>query len=73
MSPRDTETQSGRSEEVVIPFGKYRGKSLGEIADADLLYLDWLNGLDNLKPRLMKAVADLCARRAREIDSMLED
>lgn len=30
-------------EDMVMPFGKYRGRTLGWIADANILYLDWLN------------------------------
>jgi len=59
--------------EVVITFGKYRGKTLGEIADADLLYLYWLNGRNGLKPeRLKDAVADICNRSSREIESLID-
>lgn len=59
-----------KSEDVIVSFGKYRGKTLGEIAAADMLYLDWLNGRD-LRPPLLEAVADLCERFGHEIDAEL--
>jgi len=62
-----------KSEDVVMPFGKYKGRSLGEIADEDLLYLDYVNGFEDLRPPLLQAVADICARRGREIDALLSD
>jgi uncharacterized protein (DUF3820 family) len=49
-----------QAEQTPMPFGKYKGQTLGAIADADVLYLDWLNGLDNLKPPLLMAVATIC-------------
>lgn len=59
---------------MVMPFGKYRGKTLGEIADADILYLDWLNGQEIKSPALLKAIAQICADRSHEIDrAMGED
>jgi len=39
-----------------MPWGKYRGMTLGEIARTDPGYLDWLGGLDNLKPSMRAAV-----------------
>ena len=60
-----------RSEDVVMPLGKYKGRTLGEIADEDLLSLDWLNGLEDLRPPLLQAVADICTRFSHEIDSLL--
>lgn len=62
-----------QAEAVVIQFGKHKGKRLGDIADADLLYLDYLNGLDLRSPRLLEAVATICAARAREIEETVFD
>ena len=61
------------SEDVVMPFGKHKGRTLGQIGDEDILYLDWLNGLDNLRPPLREAVADVCERRQHEIESAMAD
>jgi uncharacterized protein (DUF3820 family) len=57
---------------VIMPFGKYSGRTLGEITHADLLYLDWLNGRDNLRDPLLTAVALICAERSAEIDSLVD-
>jgi len=61
----------GDAEDYVMPFGKYKGRTLGQIGDDDILYLDWLNGLDDLSEPLMIAVADVCARRSHEIDGAI--
>jgi uncharacterized protein (DUF3820 family) len=43
---------------VVMPFGKHRGKTLGDILDQDAAYLDWLyDKCDNLQ--LQAAVATI--------------
>ena len=59
-------------EDVVMPFGKYKGRTLGWIADNDLLYLDWLASAEIRGHRLQQAVWDICARRAHEIRSLLD-
>lgn len=54
----------------VMPFGKYRGKTLGEIAEIDVLYLDWV--VDKIKNReLLATVGAVCRIYAHEIDSAL--
>ena len=60
--------------EIRMPFGKYRNCTLGDIADADLLYLDWLNDPErNIRDnRLKLAIAQICAERAQEIDALLD-
>lgn len=60
------------AEELRMPFGKYKGETLGVIADNDLLYLDWLNGRE-LRGRLLTAVAEICTRRAKEIEQLLDE
>lgn len=60
-------------EDVVMPFGKYQGHTLGQIADDDLLYLDWLAGADIRSKRLQQAVWDICTRRTHEIQSLIEE
>lgn len=40
-----------------MPFGKYKGQTLKQIGEDDPSYLDWLAGLDNLRPPLSEAVS----------------
>ena len=51
---------------VLMPFGKYKGKTLGEIADEDVLYLDWLVGVQ-VWGKAGEAVKLLCEAYAAEI------
>jgi uncharacterized protein (DUF3820 family) len=51
-----------------MPFGKYRNKTLGEIARADLQYLDWLAGQSIRDRNLAIAVAAICSARSEEIE-----
>ena len=60
------------AEEFRIPFGKYKGRPLSEIAEHDVLYLDWLNGLSDLSVRLMAAVSLVCASRSKQIDAAID-
>lgn len=57
---------------VVMPFGKHRGKTLGDIADTDILYLDWINGTDIRSGQLRAAVITLCTEYAQEIEDTAE-
>jgi len=61
--------------DVIMPFGKYKGKTLGEIADIDLLYLDWLNDPSRkIKSKwLILSIAEICAERAHEIDNLVDE
>ena len=66
------------AENKVMPWGPYRGRTLGEIADTDegLLYLDRLLGHDwfvTRFPDLATAAADICNRRSHEIDRLIDD
>jgi DNA-binding Xre family transcriptional regulator len=59
------------AEAVVMPFGRHKRKTLGEIADEDLLYLDWAR--DKAETiRLAEAIATICEARKTEIDDLLE-
>ena len=58
-------------EDMVMPFGAYEGWTLGRIAEADLLYIDWLNGLNLRNRKLTLAITDMCNRFSHEIDSLL--
>lgn len=48
--------------DMVIPFGKYRGQSIGWIFKNDACYLDWLDkSADKLSPVLKSAVRKVIA------------
>ena len=51
----------------VMPFGKNKGKALRWIENNDLMYLDWLTSLDNLREPLLSFVEDLCRENENEI------
>lgn len=61
------------AENVVMPFGKYKGRTLGDIAADDVLYLDFLAGCDIKGRQLWKAIGEMCQRFAHEIDSALTE
>ena len=61
------------AESAIMPFGKHKGRSLGDIADDDVLYLDWLIGQDWLKADLRECVSVVCESRSKEIDRMIGD
>lgn len=61
------------ADDIILGFGKYKGRTLGEIADADVLYLDWLRDQQIRDPRLRAAINDLCDRRSHEIETLLAD
>lgn len=54
----------------VMPWGKYKGRTLKEIADEDILYLDWLNGKDLPEP-FLGYVRAICKEREDEIECKL--
>lgn len=56
-----------------MPFGKHKAHTLGWIAHHDLLYLDWLAGLDDLPSPLRAYVARLCEYHADDIDAAIEE
>ncbi len=60
-------------EDMICPFRTHQGKTLGYIADVDLLYLDWMNGLDIKNPKLLRAVAEICVKWSREIDRLVDE
>lgn len=61
-----------QAESIDMPFGKHRGKSLGDIAESDVLYLDWLVGQDWLRGDLKGAVGLLCEKHARRIQDEVD-
>lgn len=67
----------GKSDDFVMPLGKYRGESLRDIADDDegLKYLDWLVGQSWVNGRLKAALEDYLGQPhvKRELDRILDD
>jgi hypothetical protein len=61
------------SENFVVPFGKYKGKKLGDVDD--LLYLNWMRGLDNLYDDTKKALEEFFSDPTREqlLDELKEE
>ncbi len=59
------------AEKVAMPFGVNTGRSLAEIAAADVLYLHWLAGLENLVFYTKEAVALVAQKHERAIEQAL--
>lgn len=57
----------------VMPFGKHKNKTIVEIADGDVLYLDWLIGQEWLYGDLRGIVQTACDEYADAIRTALED
>jgi hypothetical protein len=51
-----------------VQFGKHKGKTLGQVAADDLMYLDWMAGQAWLKGTLLDGVLTLCKLHEREIE-----
>jgi hypothetical protein len=52
---RSVPTDGGVPENVVIPSGKYGGKTVGELVDTDFNYLKWLSGAEAKTPEWRRA------------------
>jgi hypothetical protein len=61
-----------RDEDVVFPFGKHCGKTLGQIVADDAAYLDWIEDKCT-SDRLRDAVRRMCEKYAAEIDKAIEE
>lgn len=60
-----------RDEDIVMPFGRHRGKTLGQIVNDDAGYLDWI--VDKCTAdRLRDAVKRMCDKYAPEIERAIE-
>lgn len=59
--------------DLEMPFGKHRGMTLREIGESDPAYLDWLSGLDDLRPNLRTAITYACTHFRHAIDDALDD
>lgn len=66
-----------------LRFGKYRGQTLEQIADRDVLYLHWLREQVQVhksrrmirmigSPRLLLGIASVCEHRRADIEAALE-
>ena len=51
---------------MIMPFGKHLGEELGDLPDG---YLEWLYGLENLKPRLRGGVDEEYNKRFIESEN----
>ncbi|WP_438482746.1 putative quorum-sensing-regulated virulence factor [Oleiharenicola lentus] len=56
---------------IKMPFGRYRGVTLEEIAAADVLYFDWLKKKDLRDSYLTDAVAVVYDKHAETITAKL--
>lgn len=65
------------AKEVVLSFGKYRGKTIDDVAATDdgLRYLDWLAGQDWVNGRTEEALAEYLGNDAvkRDLETLLDD
>lgn len=70
-----TENSRRRPGDVVMPFGKYRGELLSDIAATDhgLKYLDWLFGEGIRNPGLAASVERLLHENSARLEQLLED
>ena len=64
------------AKKFVIPFGKYRGKTLNEVAETDegLTYLDWMRGLGDLYEDTRRALDNFLNHEpvARDLQAALD-
>jgi hypothetical protein len=62
-----------KCEDQIMPFGKHKGKTLGDILAEEPSYLDFLAGLDDLRSPLHEAVIEMNEKYAAEIEKSLGD
>lgn len=55
----------------VVPFGKFKGKTLLDIAKADITYLPWLRDKAE-KLDLVEACTVICDANVQEIDDAIQ-
>jgi len=60
-------------EDFRMPFGKHRGKTLGDILAENPTYLDWLADAEIRSPELAAAICEMNAKYSAEIERALED
>ena len=61
-----------KCEDIRVPFGKHKGKRLGDLLDEDPAYLDWLSGLEDLREPMASAVAEINCKYADKIEQAIE-
>lgn len=59
-------------ENIFMPFGKHKGKRLGDIVADDPAYLDWIADKCT-SPALSAAVREVCEMYAPEIEQAVND
>ncbi len=62
----------------VMPYGKYVGRTIDDVAGTDegLRYLDWMRGLDDIKNRALRQALDAYFADEtiqKEMDTLKED
>jgi uncharacterized protein (DUF3820 family) len=62
------EPQTQNPEDMVMPFGKHSGQTLGDILAKNASYLDWLNDGHCGQGVLAEAVKAMCEKYAPEIE-----
>lgn len=60
-----------KCEDVIMPFGKHKGRALGDILASDAAYLDWLAGTEIRSTRLAGAVKEMVGKYTPEIERAL--
>jgi uncharacterized protein (DUF3820 family) len=56
-----------KPEDVQMPFGKHRGKTLGDILAEEPSYLAWLSDADIQSAVLREGVRKMCERYEHEV------
>lgn len=56
-----------------MPFGKHKGETLEDIAEDDVLYIDWLMGLDDLRPGTKEHVEIVAELYRKEIERRVDN
>lgn len=62
-----------KCEDVTMPFGKHKGKRLGDLVDEDPGYLDWLQTTEIRSPRLAEAVAEINLKYQDRIEQAINE
>lgn len=60
-------------EDVKMPFGKYKDKTLGDILADDPGYLDWLRDCEIRSTSLRAAIDEMNEKYAAEIERAIGD
>ena len=63
---------SVRVEQITVPFGKYKNKTLMEVLTEDPKYLDWLDGQDIGNVQFATDLSSFCKKYEAEIERAIE-